>query len=89
MAVKLGKTQGFGLPGYTWRDLFSQYFLNPHCFLSFFYLYRQMSDMNYTNKVVVITGATSGIGEACGGTRHHPAMAGRNLSGAHAAIRWA
>ena len=65
MAVKLGKTQGFGLPGYTWRDLFSQYFLNPHCFLSFFYLYRQMSDMNYTNKVVVITGATSGIGEAC------------------------
>jgi len=24
-----------------------------------------MSDMNYTNKVVVITGATSGIGEAC------------------------
>jgi short-subunit dehydrogenase len=65
MAVKLGKTQGFGLPSYLWKGLFSQYFPNPHCFYSFFYLYGQMSAMNYTNKVVVITGATSGIGEAC------------------------
>jgi short-subunit dehydrogenase len=65
MAVKLGKTQGFGLPSFSWKCLFSQYFPNRHCFYSFFYLYGQMSDMNYTNKVVVITGATSGIGEAC------------------------